>query len=152
MAASELDALLVLRQAIKSGSPITYLNPSGPCDALSSATELAFTDGTKIPKTTPTRFRKPAAQAKDPKAQPGDFYSVEAILLTWLLRDAAAGDYMRQAREAGLAVGFVSVTDRKAVVDWLEEKFHSHERIVPLEGKQNRTYNNLNTLALLIFD
>ena len=29
---------------------------------------------------------------------------------------------MKQAREQGLAVGFVSVTERKRVVDWLEGK------------------------------
>ena len=41
---------------------------------------------------------------------------------------------MKQARENGLAVGFVSVTERKSVVDWLEGKIGDSERIVPLAG------------------
>ena len=42
---------------------------------------------------------------------------------------------MKQARESGLAVGFVSVTERKSVVDWLEGKIPEHEKIVPLVGE-----------------
>jgi len=68
------------------------------------------------------RFRKPASQSTDPSTDPEGFYTAKAIILTWLLRDAAAGGYMKLAREAGLAVRFMSVTDRKAVVDWLEER------------------------------
>ncbi|KDQ18645.1 hypothetical protein BOTBODRAFT_104124 [Botryobasidium botryosum FD-172 SS1] len=135
MADSKNDALLLLRNSIKSNSQITYENDDGSCDTLSAATTLVLSDGFKIAKTTPTRFRKPTSQSTDPNANPEGFYTAEAILLTWLLRDAAAGDYMRQAREAGLAVGFVSVTDRKAVVDWLEEKTQTHERIITLESK-----------------
>ena len=37
------------------------------------------------------------------------------------LRDAAGAEYyMKQAREHGLGVGFVSVREREDVVDWLE--------------------------------
>ena len=36
---------------------------------------------------------------------------------------------MKQAREHGLAVGFVSVTERKHVVDWLVQE---SDRIAPL--------------------
>jgi parafibromin len=39
---------------------------------------------------------------------------------------------MKQAREHGLAVGFVSVTERKHVVDWLERKVQEGDRIAPL--------------------
>jgi len=39
---------------------------------------------------------------------------------------------MKQARENGLAVGFVSVTERKGLVDWLEGRVADLERIVPL--------------------
>jgi parafibromin len=42
---------------------------------------------------------------------------------------------MKQARESGLAVGFVSVTERKNVVDWLEGKIPDHERIVSLASE-----------------
>jgi parafibromin len=41
---------------------------------------------------------------------------------------------MKQARESGLAVGFVSVTERKSVVDWLDGRTANHLNIVPLAG------------------
>lgn len=42
---------------------------------------------------------------------------------------------MKQARDSGLAVGFISVTERKGVVEWLEGKSSDLESIVPLGGK-----------------
>jgi len=42
---------------------------------------------------------------------------------------------MKQARENGLAVGFVSVTERKSLVDWLEGKAAQHPNIVPLASE-----------------
>ena len=42
---------------------------------------------------------------------------------------------MKLARESGLAVGFVSVTERKSLVEWLEGKLATHERIAPLVGE-----------------
>lgn len=41
---------------------------------------------------------------------------------------------MREARENGLNIGFVSVTDRKAVVDWLEGRVADLASIVPIAG------------------
>jgi parafibromin len=38
-------------------------------------------------------------------------------------------------RESGLAVGFVNITERKSVVDWLEGRIPEHERIVSLTGE-----------------
>jgi len=42
---------------------------------------------------------------------------------------------MRQARESGLTVGFVSVTERKSLVEWLEGKVADLERIRPLTSE-----------------
>jgi len=39
---------------------------------------------------------------------------------------------MKQLREHGLSAGFVSVTERKHVTDWLEGKISDNERISPL--------------------
>ena len=41
---------------------------------------------------------------------------------------------MKQTRENGLPVGFISITDRKSVVDWLEGKVNDLESIVPAIG------------------
>ena len=39
---------------------------------------------------------------------------------------------MKQAREHGLAVGFVSVAERKHVVDWLEGRVQESDHIILL--------------------
>ncbi|RDB19338.1 Cell division control protein 73 [Hypsizygus marmoreus] len=118
------DALESLQQAIKSRYPITYSNSTGPCSSLLNATHLNVSPSISLPKSSPTRFRTASG--------PSDFFSVEAIYLAWLLRDAPGAEYMKQARENGLAVGFVGVTERKSVVDWLEGRISDHERIAPL--------------------
>ena len=51
---------------------------------------------------------------------------------TWPLRDAPGAEYMKQEREHGLTVGFVSLTERKHIVDWLEGKVQESDRIAPL--------------------
>jgi parafibromin len=127
------DPLLALRQAIKSKTPITYAKDDEPSPSLLNATHIIISPTLSVLKSTPTRYRKPGVT--EVVQNPQDFFSIEAIYLAWLLRDAPGAEYMRQARENGLAVGFVSVTERKSVVDWLEGNAIDHERIVPLVCK-----------------
>ncbi|KAF8959744.1 RNA polymerase II-associated protein [Flammula alnicola] len=127
---AETDPLLALRQAIKSRTKVIYSNEAGPCSSLVSATSLVV-NGQSIPKSSPTRYRKAGA--------PSDFYSLDAVYVAWLFRDAAGAEYMKQAREHGLAVGFVSVTERKHVVDWLEGKASDNDRIAPLTSAESTT-------------
>lgn len=122
------DPLLVLRQAINSKTTITYLHNDEPVPTLLHATHISLGSAI-LPKSGPTRYTKPGAADA---LLPNDFYTLEAIYLAWLLRDAPGADYMRQARECGLAVGFVSVTERKNVVEWLEGKVNDLDRIKPL--------------------
>ena len=122
------DGLQHLRQAIKSQDAITYSAADEPCSSFLDATHIVISS-VVLPKSTPTRWRKPGVTAA---SEPSDFFSLEAIYLAWLLRDAPGADYLKQARENGLTVGFVSVTERKSVVDWLEGRTTDHERIVPL--------------------
>lgn len=127
------DALLALQSAIRSKSKITYANESGDeVQALSQATHLKLSPSLSLPKSTPTRFRKSSSTATDPATSPNDFITLEALLLAWLTRDASAAEYMKQVRETGL-LAFVSITERKGVIDWLEGKVSEHERIAPLE-------------------
>lgn len=135
------DSLQCLRQAIKSRQPITYANADGPCTSLVTATHLVLSPSVSLTKSSPTRYRKPGSSSSD-------FFSVEAVYLAWLLRDAPGAEYMKQARESGLAVGFVSVTERKNVVDWLEGNIADSERIAPLNG---RLMNRDILFALLTF-
>ncbi|KAF5324726.1 hypothetical protein D9611_004398 [Ephemerocybe angulata] len=118
------DPLSTLQQAIKDRSTITYSTSSSSSDktaSLSNASHVVFANSVAIPKTIPTRFRKPGSSTST-VVNEADFYSLEALYLAWLLRDAPGGDYMRLARDHGLAAGLVAVTERKKVVDWLEGK------------------------------
>ncbi|KAI0355167.1 RNA polymerase II-associated protein [Trametes cingulata] len=132
---SGTDALLALRQAIKSKQSITYTNDAGPTDSFSNATHLVLSPTITLPKSTPTRLRKPGAAGADPQNNPQDFFSLGAVYLAWLLRDASGAEYMKQVRENGYTVGFVSVTERKAVADWLEEKTQSLSGLVSSEAE-----------------
>ena len=125
------DVLLALRSAIKSQSTISYTANGEPTPSLAAATHLVLPSQT-LPKSTPTRFRRPGVSGSDPTSSPGDFFTLDAIYVTWLLRDASVTEYMKQARDNGLTVGLVSVTERKSVVDWLEGKATSHPNILPL--------------------
>ena len=125
------DALLALRNAIKSQSTISYTASREPTSSLAAATHLVLPSQT-LPKSTPTRFRRPGVSGSDPTTSPGDFFTLDAIYVTWLLKDASVTEYMKQARDNGLTVGLVSVTERKGVVDWLEGKASDHPNVLPL--------------------
>ena len=129
---SSSDALLALRQAIKSKTQVKYSNASGPTNSLTAATHLVLSPSVSLPKSTPTRIRKPNAKSTDPSANPQDFFTLDAIYIAWLLRDASGAEYMKQARENGLAVGFVSITERKSIVDWLEGRTNDLPSLVPV--------------------
>ncbi|KAF8589689.1 CDC73-domain-containing protein [Ramaria rubella] len=126
------DPLFSLRSAIKSKFQVTYVSSSGnTVPSLQEASDLRLSPTVTFPKTTPTRFRKPSATATDPNTAPNDFVTLESMLVAWLARDASVAEYMKQVREAGIGA-FVSITERKGVVGWLEGKLTEHERIVPL--------------------
>ncbi|KAG0701083.1 RNA pol II accessory factor, Cdc73 family-domain-containing protein [Suillus ampliporus] len=132
---STSDPLLALRHAIKTKSPITYVANSEPTASLLAASHIVLSPTLSLPKSTPTRYSKPGTSA----SSPSDFFTLEAVHLAWLLRDAPAAEYMKQARENGLAVGFVSVTERKGIVEWLEGKVNDLKRIVSLAAAESTT-------------
>ncbi|KAF7314495.1 CDC73-C domain-containing protein [Mycena kentingensis (nom. inval.)] len=120
-----MDALITLRQAIKAKETITFAKEGQPSETLLDATHIVLSSTCTLPKSTPTRYRRPASE---------EFFTLDALYLAWQLQNASGADYMKQARESGLAVGFVGVTERKNVVDWLEGRTTENERIVPLAG------------------
>ncbi|KAJ7593726.1 RNA polymerase II-associated protein [Mycena floridula] len=123
------DALTSLRQAIKAHEPITYTKDDEPCSSLAAASHIVIPPALSFPKATPTRYRKAGGSSLD-------VYSLEALYLAWLLKNAPGAEYMKQARENGLNVGFVSVTERKGVVEWLEGK-EDNSNIIPLVAESN---------------
>jgi len=105
------DALSSLRSAIQSKASISFAAADGsPAQNLASATHIVLPSSQSFPKSTPTRLRKGS----------NEFYALEAVYLAWLLRNATSAEYMKQVRDNGVPTGFVSVTERKGVVDWLE--------------------------------
>ncbi|KIY44068.1 CDC73-domain-containing protein [Fistulina hepatica ATCC 64428] len=122
------DCLLEIRRAIQSTSPVQYLKDGEPCPSLSAATHISVSPNHTFPKSTPTRWRKDAG-----------FYGLDAIYLAYIHKQAPAGEYMKQARENGLGAGFVSISERKAVVDWLEGTIYDHPSITPLDTQDSTT-------------
>ncbi|QRW00851.1 Cdc73 family RNA polymerase II accessory factor [Ceratobasidium sp. AG-Ba] len=127
------DVLNVLRDATANNRNITFLEGSTPSNTLTPATtHIVLSPTVTVPRSKPTRFRRSASStATDPDANPGEFVSVEALLLVWTLKSAGASDYMRQARAVP---GYVAITERKGIVEWLEGKRAEHENIVPIGG------------------
>ena len=84
-----------------------------------------------------TRLRKARSSVTDPSASQMGFSCsrVEAVYLARSLCNTPGGEYMRQARKHGLrAGGFVSLTERESIVDWLHRTIPTLDSIVPLSG------------------
>lgn len=140
------DPLSALRQAVKGKTLIKYTNGVEEVSSLASATQIVLSSSTSFPKATATRLQKPGSSSKDPAANPSDFYSLEAVYLAWLHKDASGAEYMKHVRENGLFVGFVGFTERKALVDWLDGSSNHHERIVSSESTSVMPFHLLQSL------
>jgi parafibromin len=131
-----MDPLETFRTAVSTKYDIKPVNASGaPASSLRSATHLRLSTAVTYPKITPTRLRKVGSSATDPASEPDGFFMLEAVYLAWLSRDTPGGEYMKQAREHGFpAGGFVGLTERKGIVDWLKRAVTVLDSIVPLSG------------------
>ena len=131
-----MDPLDSFRAAVSAKYDIKPVNASGaPTGSLRSATHLRLSTAVTFPIHTPTRLRKVGSTATDPASEPDGFFMLEAVYLAWSLRDTPGGEYMKQAREHGFpAGGFVGLTERKSIVDWLKRAVTVLDSIVPLSG------------------
>ena len=114
------DPLLALREAIKSKSSITFSKDGAPVPSLASATHIHLSPSLTLPRSTPTRWKKTGNET----------YTLDALYLVHQLQGASGGEYMKQARENGMTVGMVSITERKAVLDYLEGRIEDHPSII----------------------
>ena len=133
---SAMDPLETFRTAVSTKYDIKPVNASGaPASTLRSATHLRLSTAVTFQKNTPTRLRKVGSSATDPASEPDGFFMLEAVYLAWLSRDTPGGEYMKLAREHGFpAGGFVGLTERKGIVDWLKRAVTVLDSIVPLSG------------------
>jgi parafibromin len=145
---AEPDALLSLRQSILSKKTISFLTADQQATASLFEAALivlpqpssANVPTATLPKSTPTRLRKPDHTQTDPSTNPTDFYGLDAVYLAWSLREAATAEYMKSAREAGIWIpNMVAITEKQSVAEWLEGKTDGHPNIVPLQGKLGYT-------------
>jgi parafibromin len=138
---AETDALNVLRHAIETKRTIKFLtSEQQPTTSLAQAAFLVIPQSSSTPpvtlsKSTPTRLRKPNHTSTDPSTDPSDFFALDAVFLSWSLKDAATAEYMKNARESGIGIpNMVPITEKQGVAEWLEGKTDSHPNVVPLQG------------------
>ncbi|GAA6061513.1 hypothetical protein JCM10212_004503 [Sporobolomyces blumeae] len=124
MADSLPDPLLLLRSALSSGRTIALLSANETeVFSLSQATAISFPASStttasrpaSFPKQTPTRFYSVPNPTSDSPT-----YDLATLLFGFQNRDAPTAEYLRLARQDG--VGFISVTDRKLVIEYLSGK------------------------------
>ncbi|KZT34186.1 CDC73-domain-containing protein [Sistotremastrum suecicum HHB10207 ss-3] len=127
------DPLNALRNSIRSKRSITYLENGEPSKKFITASDLRLSPSLTFPKATTTRLRKPGTNSVDPAANPDDFISLGAVYLAWLYKDVSGAEYMKQMRENGAGSSFVSVTEKKSLVDWLEGKRSELDSLAPLQ-------------------
>ncbi|KAH8924092.1 CDC73-domain-containing protein [Atractiella rhizophila] len=129
----ENDPLLVLRATLTNKLTITLLDDSSPANEVYTISECSFlsfpvlNEATNaritLPKTTPTRFRKPGMSGTDPTTSPADFYDLQSLLNGYLMSKKSFGEYVQECHKMG--VSFISATERKQMVDYLDG-VHEH--------------------------
>jgi parafibromin len=133
-----MDPLLLLRETLSSDAGITLLSITDDLTtevtSLSLATHISFPPSSFsstpviLPKDTPTRY------LSDNLPTSTLTFDLQSLVFAYLKRDAAVVEYMTGVREIGM--GFVSIIERKVVVDWLIGKSGLEGpkgRIIPLE-------------------
>lgn len=142
---SSLDVLLALRTAIRKQEAISYAKDGSPTSSLADATHITLSSGSTFAKSAPTRWRRQQDASAtdtqlpmDPTLEPHRFFALDVIVLAWVARNDNGAIYMRQATTT--VQNYVSLTERRSVVDWLEGKISDHERLAPPPGQLRRQF------------
>jgi parafibromin len=127
MAEETHDPIDLLRQSISSSLPSVLLTAaSEPTDTLSLAAYISFPQPTGEPinltKETPTRYTSKAGSTNE-------FYNVAQLWLAWTERESGVRDYLVKGQAGG--VGYVSVADRRGVVEFLQSEEGVSDRVLP---------------------
>ena len=127
MAEETHDPIDLLRQSISnSQSSILLTAASEPTDTLSLAAYISFpqpsADAINITKETPTRYTSKAGANNE-------FYNVAQLWLAWTEKDSNVREYLAKGQAGG--VGYVSVADRRGVVEFLQTQDGYSDRVVP---------------------
>ncbi|WWC92935.1 uncharacterized protein L201_007898 [Kwoniella dendrophila CBS 6074] len=132
--ATSVDPLDLLRQSIISSLPPTLLtSSSSSATTLSEASFLSFPpvpplteSPTNIAKDTLTRYTSKVG-SKD------EFYNIGQLWLAWSERESGVRDYLMKGQAGG--IGYVTITDRRGVIDYLTGENDGSGRILA-KGEQ----------------
>jgi parafibromin len=110
------DPIDLLRSSISSSLPAKLLSAaSEPASSLSLAAYISFPqpqgEPINITKDHPTRYTSKAGQSTD-------FYNIAQLWLAWTEKDSGVREYLVKGQAGGL--GYVSVADRRGVVEYLQ--------------------------------
>jgi len=123
---SDQDPLDLFRSSVTSSNPPILLTAaSEPSPTLPLAAYVSFTQPSSSPiniaKEAPTRFTS-KADVKD------EFYTVGQLWLAWTERESGVREYLIKGQAGGL--GYVSVADRRGVVEFLTGEGDGGGRVV----------------------
>ncbi|WVQ75003.1 hypothetical protein IAR50_004611 [Cryptococcus sp. DSM 104548] len=123
--ASPTDPLDLLRTSVANNAPPNLLTAaSDPSPTLALASYLSFPadpSPIQLSKDTPTRFSSKIGSVDE-------FYNVGQLYLAWLERESGVRDYLMKGQAGG--VGYVAITDRRVVVDYLLGSGDGEGRVV----------------------
>ena len=123
---SQHDPIDILRSSISlSNPPVLLTAASEPAPSLQLATYISFpqpsSSSIDIAKDTLTRYTS-KAESRD------EFYSIGQLWLAWTERESGVREYLIKGQAAG--IGYVSVADRRAVVEYLTAEGDGAGRVV----------------------
>ncbi|WWC95492.1 hypothetical protein V866_002356 [Kwoniella sp. B9012] len=132
--ATSTDPLDLLRQSIISSLPPTLLTSSS--SGASTLAEASFLSFPPVPPLTdsPTSIAKDASTRYTSKAGSKDeFYNIGQLWLAWNERESGVRDYLMKGQAGG--VGYVTITDRRGVVEYLTGESEGVGRVLGKEEK-----------------
>ena len=154
MAEETHDSIDLLRSSISTSSPSVLLTAAlEPSPSLSLASYISFPQPSpaapiNLTKDTPTRYTSKVASTDE-------FYTLAHLWLAWTEKDRGVRDYLVKGQAEG--VGYVSVADRRGVVEFLQGDNNGTGRVLGkgqdkgelIEVKTSSLVNNEYGLAAL---
>lgn len=126
MAEETHDPIDLFKQSISTASIPTLLTAAQePADTLALASYISFSqpsgESINLTKDTPTRYTSKVGSSTE-------FYNVAQLWLAWTEKSSSVRDYLVKGQQGG--VGYVSVADRRGVVEFLQGENDGSGRVI----------------------
>ena len=146
------DPLKLLIKALSTSSHVKLYSAAGnevfnlpECETLGFPAQ----GNVKLPKTTLTRYRRSAAvggtTATASALDATTYYDLQSLLFAFMRADAAGGEYVKEAYEAGIS--FVPLVERRLVVDLLKGTRPEGPEVDPVAGSSTAAANSADPSA-----